>query len=68
MTSEPTDPRAARKLVRMYSLEAAERLPQDNDAHFLAQVLKESVPESARNIISPWRRFFDPSPDERPKP
>lgn len=48
-----------RRIVRIYSFEAEERLPPSSDAHALGRVLSEEEP-SLEDITAPWRRFFEP--------
>lgn len=56
-TSMETAP--ATKIVRVYSFEAADRLPPDNPAHPLGQVLTSNAGDPA-TVDWPWRKFFEP--------
>lgn len=53
------DETATRRVVRVYSFHAEERLPAESDAHILARVLSESE-TSLDDIKDPWRKFFEP--------
>ncbi|KAK4227774.1 phytanoyl-CoA dioxygenase [Podospora fimiseda] len=54
-----SDSQESRKIVRMYSWDAAKRLPPDNR---LGRILTESVADQdPATITSPWRKFFEPS-------
>lgn len=55
------DVREARRLVRTYSLEVAERLSPDSDAFPLGGLLRHNVDGLEReDIQDPWRKFFEP--------
>ena len=49
----------SKKLVRMYSFEVEERLPPDNPAHPLGQVLHRHTGDPS-TVNSPWHKFFEP--------
>lgn len=69
MNTSSKDLKAVQRLVMMYSLEAPERLPPASDAHFLAELLnRDAATDARRSLISPWRRFFEPPPADRPEP
>ena len=55
-----------RRLVRIYSFHARERIPEDSDAHALARVLSDEEP-SLENIKKPWRHFFEPWDENEPE-
>ncbi|KAF2464831.1 uncharacterized protein BDR25DRAFT_271045 [Lindgomyces ingoldianus] len=54
-----------RKVVRIYSFHAQERLPPTSDAHTLGRILSTEEP-SLEDIIEPWRRFFEPYSESDP--
>ncbi|KAH7134107.1 hypothetical protein EDB81DRAFT_726007 [Dactylonectria macrodidyma] len=55
------DVREAKRLVRTYSLEVAERLSSASDAHPLGEILRHNVDGLDRqDIEDPWRKFFEP--------
>ena len=43
----------------MYSFEAPKRLPPNNPAYTLGQVLGRQA-EDPSALVSPWRKFFEP--------
>lgn len=48
-----------RRIVRIYSFEAEERLQAPSEAQTLGHILSEGEP-SLEDIVAPWRRFFEP--------
>ncbi|KAM7184346.1 phytanoyl-coa dioxygenase [Rhypophila sp. PSN 637] len=58
------DARESRRLVKTYSWEVAERLPNGSDSrsNILSQVLHDSAGEpDPKSLASPWRKFFEPA-------
>jgi hypothetical protein len=48
-----------RRIVRIYSFEAEERLQAPSEAQALGHILSEEEP-CLEDIVAPWRRFFEP--------
>ncbi|KAF2104705.1 hypothetical protein NA57DRAFT_70913 [Rhizodiscina lignyota] len=51
----------SRRIVRMYSWDFEERLPEDSEAYALGQVLCDDRGDR-ESITEPWRKFFEPAP------
>ncbi len=52
----------SRNIVRMYSWEVEERIPNDADAHILGEAIsQEAGPYEPQRLAAPWYRFFEPT-------
>ncbi|KAK0382903.1 hypothetical protein NLU13_8819 [Sarocladium strictum] len=58
--------KGAEKVVVMYGLEAPARLPEGSSVQALAGVVHHDAVGRAPNVLSPWRKFFEPSPVHEP--
>lgn len=68
MTTRARERRDARRLVAMYSIEAPDRLA-DSPAQVLGTVLNRNAANSeTRDIVSPWRKFFESLSADKPEP
>lgn len=61
---EAEDDVRGRAIVRAYSFEVEQRLPEGHDAYILGQALAHNRETTDRNAMTRWRTFFDPVPND----